>query len=444
MTYSFENSFKKTEIGTIPIDWEIDKLENHVIIKGRIGWKGLKVSEYIKSGPYIVGGLQLINDRVNWNLCEKVTLERYEESPEIMLKVGDILMTKDGTIGKLAFIDSLPNKATAASHIFVIRNNSKKLDQVFLFYYFKSSVFRNLIESRIEGSVVPALYQRDITKLKVTLPPIEEQKAIAYFLGVLDNKIELNRKINHTLDRICQLLFKRWFIDFEFPNDEGKPYKSRYGKMMDSELGKIPLGWQIGNISSIIYILSGGTPKTNVPEYWNGDIKWFTVKDTPYEGDIFVIDTEKKITKRGLENSAARIFKKGTTIITARGTVGKLALVGLPMSMNQTCYGMSGKDDYGDYFIYYLLRSKINQLKRQTHGTVFDTITRQTFDTIKIIIPPKELANGFHQLVAPIMEKILQNRFQSSNITNLRDILLPKLILGQIRLDLKNFIMNKQ
>src|SRR5205807_1961552 len=103
------------------------------------------------------------------------------------------------------------------------------------------------------------------------------------------------------------------------------------GEMIDSELGKIPLGWCVDKIPSIINIHTGGTPRTDIPEYWNGDIKWFTVKDTPNGGDIFVINTEKKITKKGVENSAARILRYGTTIITSRGTVGKLALVGVPM-----------------------------------------------------------------------------------------------------------------
>jgi len=119
---------------------------------------------------------------------------------------------------------------------------------------------------------------------------------------------------------------------------------------------------------------------------------------------------------------------KGTTIVTARGTVGKLALVGVPMAMNQTCYAISGKKDYNDYFIYYLLRFKIAELKMRTHGTTFDTITRKTFDSIEIIIPPKELTNSFNQLVSAMMEKILQQRFEGYSLGALRDILTPILI----------------
>ena len=145
-----ENGVKVTELGNFPSEWNIDVLENHVTIKGRIGWKGLKVSEYVDKGPYLVEGTKLKRDKVDWDSCPRVTQERYEESKDIMLRDGDILMTKDGTIGKLAYIDNLPNKATVGSHIFVIRNNSPKLDQRFLFYYFKSDVFKKIVESRIE------------------------------------------------------------------------------------------------------------------------------------------------------------------------------------------------------------------------------------------------------------------------------------------------------
>jgi len=157
----------------------------------------------------------------------------------------------------------------------------------------------------------------------------------------------------------------------------------------------VPKGWRIGSFDETIDLIGGGTPRTSEPKYWNGDIPWFSVVDAPENSEVFVIDTEKKITKRGLEESSTRLLLKGTTIITARGTVGKCALVGNPMTMNQSCYGVHAKDQRGDYFIYFALRNLISTLKQSTHGSVFDTITSETFRTVQVAIIPIELTQRF-------------------------------------------------
>ena len=208
-----KTKFKQTEIGLIPKYWEIDKLEELIFIKGRIGWKGLKKSEFGKNGIIIINGPDIKNNKVNWDNCLRVPKWRYDESEEISVKVNDILMTKDGTIGKTAIIKHLPEPATLASGIFLIRSISKQLHQEYLYQYFNSRFFKELIKSRIEGSVIPHLYQKDIVKLHIPLPTLEEQRCIAKILSNLDSKIELNHKMNSTLERIAQAIFKHWFID---------------------------------------------------------------------------------------------------------------------------------------------------------------------------------------------------------------------------------------
>jgi len=203
--------------------------------------------------------------------------------------------------------------------------------------------------------------------------------------------------------------------------------------MQDSELGEIPEGWDVVSLSDLIQITGGGTPKRSEPNYWNGDIPWFSVKDVPADGNVFVVDTEEKITHEGLKKSSTKLLKRGTTIITARGTVGKLALLAGDMCMNQSCYGINGKGT-GPYFNYFNLRQAVSTLLRNTHGAVFDTITTRTFDTYRTSFGGSEIANRFDAVVMPILEKVESNIRENMVLTHIRDALLPKLLSGELTL----------
>ena len=203
-------------------------------------------------------------------------------------------------------------------------------------------------------------------------------------------------------------------------------------RFVDSELGEIPAGWRGGALDDMVELLSGGTPRTSVPNYWDGDIPWYTAKDAPALSDVFVLATERTITQAGVENSAAKILPAGTTVITARGTVGRLACLGVPMAMNQTCYGIQGSDGYPDYFTYWSIRAVVDELQRRTHGTIFDTITRQTFKLVEAALVPAKVAQAFETTVKPLMARILKNLNESRALAALRDVLLPKLVSGEL------------
>jgi len=201
INFDGQTKFVNSDLGEIPKNWQIEKLGNHATIKGRIGWKGLKVSEYTSEGPHIITGPQILKDgRIDWDECAKVTQERYEESPEIKLKKYDILLTKDGTIGKLGYLFDLPYNTTVATGIFVIRSNSNIINQLILLYYFKSEIFRKLVASRIEGSVIPHLYQRDITEFEIVLPPLELVRKFSHYVETLIEKIYYNLKLISKLE----------------------------------------------------------------------------------------------------------------------------------------------------------------------------------------------------------------------------------------------------
>jgi type I restriction enzyme S subunit len=203
--------------------------------------------------------------------------------------------------------------------------------------------------------------------------------------------------------------------------------------MIDSELGEIPEGWRVGELNDIINLIGGGTPKTSIDEYWNGNIPWYSVVDASNGNDSFVIDTEKKITKLGLDNSSTKILRERTTIISARGTVGKLAIVGIKMAMNQSCYGIVGKNYFGDYFVFFQIKDTVKKLKRNVHGAVFDTITSSTFSNIDITIAQQPITEKFEKITSSLMNRVLNNVLEIQTLTTLRDTLLPKLMSGELR-----------
>ncbi len=320
-------------------------------------------------------------------------------------------------------------------------------DALFVYYSFCARR-AELFNLGAGGSRTPILNKGDFERLPFSLPSLGEQRAIARVLGTLDDKIELNRRMSETLEQMARALFRSWFVDFDpvLAKKDGrwKPGQSLPGmpahlydlfpdSFVDSELGQIPEGWEVRPFADTTEIIGGGTPKTSVAEYWNGDIPWFSVVDAPRSSDVWVLDTEKKVTLKGIEGSSARVVPVGTTIISARGTVGRLALVGVSMAMNQSCYGLCGRTGKRGYYNYFATRKLVERLQQHTHGSVFDTITRETLRTVSTVVPPSSLVERFEISVAPSLERIRVGLGESSVLVELRDTLLPKLISGELR-----------
>jgi type I restriction enzyme S subunit len=428
-------SFKNTDIGLIPSEWDFDTIGDSLYIKGRIGWKGLKKSEYIDRSDYrIINGSNVVNNNIDWFGCGYISEERYEESSEIMLKPNDIVMTKDGTIGKLAIIRSLEQKTTVASGLFVIRVEDNSIDVDYLYYYFSSFYFKELVKSRIEGSVIPHLYQKDLVALKLPLPDLSEQKAISKVLRTLDDKIDVNNQINKTLENMAQAIFKQWFVDFEFPNEEGEPYKSSGGEMVESELGMIPKGWEVRRIGDECFCSLGGTPSRQKSDYWNGDIPWVNSGEV---NNFRIYKPSEYITKLGLEKSATKLLKKKTTVLAITGaTLGQVSLLEIDTCTNQSVVGISENDKVSHVYIYPYVKSVIKKIIGNQTGGAQQHINKGNVEDTKLLIPNNKVLNAYTKLVRPQYDLISSICFENELLTRLRDSLIPKLMSGEIRVPL--------
>lgn len=360
-----------------------------------------------------------------------------------LIRSGDtVLSTVRPNRRSMFFADQPGSNWVVSTGFAVLRPQVHMIAPRFLYACVFSQSFTEYLISREKGAAYPAVSPEDIGNAVIPLPPLKEQRAIAHILGTLDDKIELNRRMNRTLEEMARAIFKSWFVDFDpvrakaDGRNTGLPAEIAAlfpDSFEDSELGEIPKGWDATSFTDNIEVIGGGTPKTSKPEYWDGDIPWFSVVDTPADGEVFVISTKQTVTQSGIDNSSARILPVGTTIISARGTVGNLALVGVPMAMNQSCYGLKDQRGGAGYFLYFATEAVVDTLRQRGHGSVFNTITRDTLHGLRVASPPHEVMAEFERVVQGLMLQILSNQHKSRTLADIRDALLPKLISGKLR-----------
>lgn len=420
----------------------------------------------IDYGPFFLSISSLREGKLDLSQSAHLSEEEFVKwTRRVTPAAGDVLFSYETRLGEAAL---MPPNVTAClgRRMGLLRPKKEKVSPRYLLYAYLSPSFQSEIKVRtINGCTVDRLPLKDLPSFPIRIPLLPEQKAIAHVLGALDERIELNRRMNETLEAMAQALFKSWFVDFdpvidnalasgkEIPavlsdraavraalGDKRQPLPAEIRTLFpdeftdSTELGWIPKGWEVKTFDQFVELIGGGTPKTSVEEYWGGDIPWFSVVDAPSPANVFVIDTEKHVTQLGVDNSSTKILPIGTTIISARGTVGKCAIVGRPMAMNQSCYGVRGKKGIADFFVYYSIREQVEHLQRGGHGSVFNTITRDTFKIIKMAIGKTEFTQRFEACIKPFFDKILANNIQNVDLTKLRDTLLPKLLSGELRI----------
>lgn len=300
--------------------------------------------------------------------------------------------------------------------------------------YIKYFLNKSDLSGYITGSAQPKLNKANLNSIRMVLPPFEEQKAIAHILSTLDDKIEVNNQINKTLENMAQAIFKQWFVDFEFPNEEGEPYRSSGGEMVESELGMIPKGWEVSQIGDECICLLGGTPSRQNTDYWNGDIPWINSGEV---NNFRIYTPTEYITKLGFEKSATKLLKKKTTVLAITGaTLGQVSLLEIDTCANQSVVGICENNKISYVYIYPYIKSIIKKIIGSQTGGAQQHINKGNVEDTKILIPNKEILNDYIKLVRPQYDLIASICFENEVLTNIRDTLLPKLMSGEIRVPL--------
>jgi type I restriction enzyme S subunit len=398
-----------------------------------------------KVGPVFLGISNLSQGRLDLTDIEYLSendftrwTRRVEPSKE------DVVFSYETRIGEAALIPE-GLKCCLGRRMGLLRVERGKVDPRFLLYAWIGPSFQETLRSRtVHGSTVDRLPISELGNFPINIPrSIAEQRAIAHVLGSLDDKIENNRRMNETLEAMARAIFKSWFVDFDPVRAKMEGHQpvgmdSETAALFpdsfeDSAMGSIPKGWKIGNIPEIADLISGGTPKTSEPSYWDGDIAWASAKDVSQCGAAFLIRTERSITKSGLENSATRIVPRFSTVVVSRGaTTGRNTMFGDDLAMNQTCYGIRSKSG-NHFFLNRCFETAVDGLVFAGHGSVFNTITTETFKRGLIVIPQDSLQTTYDELVHQMFHRILTNFYEDEHLIAIRDALLPKLLSGEIR-----------
>lgn len=389
------------EIGTI-VGGATPSTKNTSFYDGNIPWltpKDLSVN----SNKYILRGER------------NITEAGFKSCSCKMLPKGSVLFSSRAPIGYVAIVAN--DMCTNQGFKSVIPN--EETDSEFLYYLLKYN--KDYIASQGSGTTFAEVSGKTMKDIEVVVPKEkEDQRRIASILSSLDRKIELNNKINADLEEMAQAIFKNWFVDFE-------PFKD--GKFVDSELGMIPEGWNVGRLTDVIKLMPGGTPKTSEPLYWdNGTIPFFSPKDV---NGVYCFATEKHITETGLNKCSSNLYPKDTIFITCRGTVGKVCLAACDMAMNQSNYAIKAIDGYSQYYVFFLVKSVVERLIKKSNGAVFSAITSKDFDE-EILIPSQKAVEAFTNVIDGFFRRIFTICTENSRLSLLRDTLLPRLMSGEL------------
>jgi type I restriction enzyme, S subunit len=440
-----------TVIGSIPEEWEYTTLGEACrqaggdIQTGPFGSQ-LHAADYVPVGvpsimPQNIGDNRIVEDGI-----ARITHEDARRLSRYLVKAGDIVYSRRGDVERRALIREQEDGWLCGTGCLRIRFGNSSVDPLFASYYLGHPSVREWIVRHAHGATMPNLNTSILSACPFVIPPFHEQRAIAHILGTLDDKIELNRQMNETLEEITQTIFKSWFIDFDPVRAKAKG-REPHGidsetaalfpdSFEDSELGPIPIGWEIEPIGELVTVKGGGTPSTKESSYWDkGEIPFATPRDLSKLETPILMDTERKITEAGLKRISSGLLPKGTVLLSSRAPIGYLAITDVPLAVNQGFIALICNGRVPNVFALNWLRFNSDLVVGYANGTTFLEISKRNFKPIRLVVPPAKVAQRFVALVQPFYDQIKLNQIQNETLSELRDTLLQPLVTGALRID---------
>jgi type I restriction enzyme S subunit len=416
------------------------------------GWpfKSESFSEELTGRPIVVN---IGNFRYTGGFrFDSTTLKEYrgEYPPGYELAPGDILlvMTCQTAGGEILGVPGrIPDDGRVYLHNQrlgkVVLSDPSLIDSSYLYWLFLWPCFNRELYLTASGTKILHTSPSRIEDFRFALPPLPEQRAIADILGTLDDKIELNRRMDETLEAMARAVFKSWFVDFDPVHAKAK---GRQPLGMDAEsaalfpdsfqdslLGKIPKGWRACAVGEVIEVGGGTTPSTKEPAYWDGQVHWATPKDLSFLHSSVLLDTERKITQAGLEQIGSRVYPRGTVLLSSRAPIGYVATSEVPVAVNQGVIAMVCGTNPSNHYMLQWARNNMDLIESRASGTTFQEISKGNFRSIPILLPTNGVMSVFTETIEPVHRRMVNNLRESGTLGTIRDALLPKLISGELR-----------
>lgn len=374
-------------IGEIPEDWSINKIKRTTYVKGRIGWQGLTSEEYQDEGAYLVTGTDFEKGKINWSSCHHISWDRYKEDPYIHLKENDLLITKDGTIGKVALVKNLLGKATLNSGVFVIRPLEKYITQ-YMYWVLNSLVFERFFDYFKKGATISHLYQEMFEEFVFPIPSIDEQTKISKFLASktenLFSLIDRNIRLIELFEEKRESLINRCV-------SRGLNLKVSMKSSKTEWIPKVPENWEVQRIKFVAEkVITGRTPDSeNSSYYTEGEINWFCPGDL---GNKFtLVESERKITKKAIREKQAVLCKTKTVLLVGIGaTIGKVGIILDRGTSNQQINAITfDEDKIEPQFGLFFLSAYREQIIKFSNASTIGIFNQTQTKNFQIIVPPK-------------------------------------------------------
>ena len=409
-------------------EWKEYKIEEIIseISMGPFG-SDVKKEVYTLFGVPILNGANLQGFKLKEDSFGYVSEEKANSLKKCNAHRGDVVVTHRGTLGQIVYIpdNSKFDRYVISQSQFRFTCNNDIVRPDFLVCLFHTKEGQHKILSNASQVGVPALARATTTfrQIKVKIPSLNVQNRIMNILSPLDDKIEVNRRINEQLEELAQALFKSWFVDFE-------PFKD--SEFVESELGMIPKGWKVCELSEIGDIVGGATPSKANPDYYTEKgISWITPKDLSINKNKFIDKGETDITELGYSKCSAKLMPKGTVLFSSRAPIGYIAIAKKELCTNQGFKSIVPKVA-GTAFIYFYLKNNVSNIESMASGSTFKEASGSLMKSLKVIVPPNDLLQKFEEKVSSIFDKQEALEEEITHLTALRDTLLPKLMSGEI------------
>jgi len=356
------------------------------------------------------------------------------------LQGGELLVTLVGTMGLSAIV---PNEMQGwniarAVGLVPLRHD---VDKRWINFVLRSAPAQEFIRIRANTTVQATFNLGDLAKLPIPMPPEEFRIAASELLSALDDKIELNRRTNETLEAMARALFKDWFVDFgpTRAKMEGRdPYLASdlwalFPDRLDDDTG-LPVGWEESTIGAEVDVVGGSTPSTAEPAYWEGKINWATPKDLSALNAPVLLETSRRITEAGLAKISSGLLPAGTVLLSSRAPIGYLAVSEVPVAINQGFIAMRCDKRISNVHAWLWTRANMETILQKANGSTFQEISKGNFRPIAMTVAPPQVMSAFDERTVPLYDRIAENERESHTLAETRDLLLPKLMSGEIRL----------